>query len=267
MYRTARMSSCCFAAPLPVSQSPLLFHLGRHQIQIGHFSLASLEEMGKIGVTFEDKLEYSSESDQEKWYFGTGQRTLSIITQNVDSLHRRAGSRHVTELHGRTDLVKCMECGARQDRHDFHTLLEERNSNWLDATKKEGIEARPDGDSAFSAKTDFGDINLPACTECGHTIVKPDVVFFGDNVPIHRVARCQAAVDAADGILVVGTSLAVYSAFRYIRSAQKSGTPIAILNVGETRAESEGLDCLKIDAPAGPLLKAITEHFEAKRTQ
>ena len=92
--------------------------------------------------------------------------------------------------------------------------------------------------------------------------MKPSVVSFGDNVPKYRVARCTAAVEAADGLLVVGSSLAVHSAYRHIRSAHQKGTPVAILNVGETRAELENLNVTKIEAPAGPTLSLVAEHFE-----
>ena len=195
---------------------------------------------------------------------------MSIITQNVDSLHRRAGSKHVTELHGRTDLLKCMSCGARRDRNEFHSELETINSEWLnDALKRvDETELRPDGDAALQ-KNNYDMLQVPACESCEEGFFKPNVVFFGDNVPRHRVNRCVAAVDAADGLLVVGSSLAVYSAFRHVRAAHQKGTPIAILNVGETRAEIESIDVTKIEAPAGPTLALVAEHFEeiANRSQ
>ena len=227
----------------------------------GHFALAKLEQMNKIGVRFEDRAEFHSLGEEsEEWMFGSGEQRLTIITQNVDSLHRRAGSRHVTELHGRTDMLQCMSCGAKRGRQDFHDELEFRNAEWLEAALKEA-EMRPDGDAALPEEN-YNVVDIPSCKSCKTGFMKPSVVFFGDSVPKNRVARCTAAVDAADGILVVGSSLAVHSAFRHIRAAHQKGTPIAILNVGETRAELEGLTCTKIEAPAGPTLSLVAKHFE-----
>jgi len=102
---------------------------------------------------------------------------------------------------------------------------------------------------------------VPSCTQCGVGFMKPDVVFFGDTVPRHRVERCRAAVQASDGLLCIGSSLAVLSAFRFVRTAVDEGIPIAILNVGETRAEVEGLNTTKIESPIGPTLSACLSHF------
>lgn len=229
----------------------------------GHYALVSLERLERIGVTYKDKAEYYPHD-----VVGTRSsdfRRLSLITQNVDSLHRRAGSMHVTELHGRTDRLKCMQCGAHRDRKDFHNELEDLNREWLEQAlaERDEMSARPDGD-AHVASENFIDVVVPACTQCGDGFLKPDVVFFGDSVPKHRVERCRAAVDAADGLLCVGSSLAVHSAFRFVRAAHTKGIPICILNVGETRAETEGLDVIKIEAPAGPTLAACAAHFRQK---
>ena len=132
---------------------------------------------------------------------------MTIITQNVDTLHRRAGSNHVTELHGRTDLLACMSCGVKRDRNEFQSELESINNEWLaDALNQiDETEQRPDGDAALQ-KDNYEQIHVPGCESCGEGFFKPHVVFFGDTVPRHRVDRCVAAVDAADGILV-GESL------------------------------------------------------------
>ena len=227
----------------------------------GHYALADLERLGKIGVTFEDKEEYYSQDREMDWMASSGDQRLSLITQNVDSLHRRAGSVHLTELHGRTDRLRCMQCGAYRDRIDFHDDLEDLNHDWLQKAldKTDETEARPDGD-AYIASEDYSAVVVPPCTHCGG-FLKPDVTFFGDSVPKHRVERCRAAVDASDGILCIGTSLAVHSAFRFVKQAERNGIPIAILNVGETRAEAEGIDVLKIEAPAGPTLEACVAQF------
>jgi NAD+-dependent protein deacetylase sirtuin 4 len=220
-----------------------------------------LERNKKIGVTFEDHADYYPKDSNDYYLFSSGQRQLTIITQNVDSLHRRAGSSHVTELHGRTDLLECMSCGTKRDRKEFHSELERSNQEWLDTALKEA-EMRPDGDAALP-EGNYDTLHIPSCKSCGEGFLKPSVVFFGDNVPRHRVARCTAAVDASDGLLIIGSSLAVYSAYRHVRAAHQQGTPIAILNVGETRAEIESLSVTKIEAPAGPTLALVAQHFEA----
>jgi NAD-dependent deacetylase sirtuin 4 len=121
---------------------------------------------------------------------------------------------------------------------------------------------RPDGDAQVKKETDYNHVHVPNCPHCKTGFLKPDVVFFGDTVPKHRVALCQEAVEMADGILVVGSSLAVHSAYRHIRAASAKGTPVAILNVGETRAEKEGLEhILKIEAPAGDTLELCLKQF------
>jgi NAD-dependent deacetylase sirtuin 4 len=231
------------------------------QPNVGHYALATLEKLGRIGVTFEDKLEYYSKEREMDWMFSSGDQKLSLITQNVDSLHRRAGSVHITELHGRTNAVKCMKCGARRDRVDFHDELEDLNHEWLQQALAEQDEttARPDGD-AYVKSDDYSAVVIPPCTQCGG-FMKPDVVFFGDSVPKHRVERCRGAVDVAGGLLCVGSSLAVHSAFRFVRHAHKNGIPIAILNVGETRAETEGLNVVKIEAPVGPTLESTVSQL------
>jgi NAD-dependent deacetylase sirtuin 4 len=107
---------------------------------------------------------------------------------------------------------------------------------------------------------------IPPCTNCGG-FVKPDVVFFGDSVPINRVKQCQTAVEHSDGLLVVGSSLAVHSAFKHVRAARQQGIPVCILNVGQTRAETEGLDVLKIEAPIGTTLSAVVSHFTSSEAR
>ncbi|CAB9511514.1 lipoamidase sirtuin-4, mitochondrial [Seminavis robusta] len=234
----------------------------------GHLALASLERNKKIGVTFDDQPEFYNSEQDDSWLFSSGQQQMAIITQNVDSLHRRAGSTHVTELHGRTDMLVCMSCGAKRERNDFHTELETSNREWLERAMNEA-EMRPDGDAALPDDNNsyYKSLCIPPCQSCGEGFLKPSVVFFGDSVPSHRRARCSAAVDAADGLLVVGSSLAVYSSYRHVREAHQKGTPIAILNVGETRAELEQLNSVtKIEAPAGPTLQRIAQHFDTQNS-
>ena len=225
--------------------------------------------MGRIGVDFADKPTFYEPEETDEYYFSSGQQQLAILTQNVDSLHQRAGSKHVVQLHGGNSIVKCMQCGKKQDRNEFHTKLESMNHEWL-ANAMLGYEKssdlRPDGDAVVK-EADYSHVHVPNCPHCKTGFLKPDVVFFGDTVPKHRVALCQEAVEMADGILVVGSSLAVHSAFRHVRAATMKGTPVAILNVGETRAETENLEhVLKIEAPASDTLERCVRKFSADQS-
>ncbi|APX94653.1 NAD-dependent deacetylase [Halomonas sp. 1513] len=178
----------------------------------------------------------------------------TLITQNVDGLHQRAGNRRVIDLHGRAEIVRCMACDARRMRHDLHAELAASNPHWL------ALEARvgPDGDADL--ERDFDDFQVPGCTRCGRGIWKPDVVFFGDQVPAERVTAARAAVSRGDALLVVGSSLMVYSGFRFARQAVAEQTPLACLNLGHTRADA--LYDLKLEAPIGATLEALPEHLE-----
>jgi len=245
----------------------------------GHKALAQLEKMNKIGVTFEDSSEYYDSTNEEatlQWAYSTGSQHMSIITQNVDGLHRKAGTKdaYLTELHGRNDILRCMKCGSFHSRHEYQDLLDDLNYEYLQSlssNERGGGDKemqRPDGDANIE-RDSYDDIVVPSCPSCSVNvnrkdtkttgILKPNVVFFGDSVPKHRVNRCMAAVRAADGLLCIGSSLAVHSAFRFVREATNQEIPIAILNVGETRAESSELDVLKIEAPAGITLKNLVK--------
>jgi NAD-dependent deacetylase sirtuin 4 len=228
-------------------------------LQSGHLALTELERIGQIGVTFEDRMDYYREEEEHHFAVSNGNQHMSILTQNVDSLHRKAGTSHVTELHGRNDRLQCMQCGTYRTRADFHTELEHLNHDWLQTALAEtnASQLRADGDANIQ-RDNYDDIVVPHCQTCGTTgFLKPDVVFFGDNVPRHRVKRCYDAVAAADGLLCVGTSLAVLSSFRFVREASARNIPICILNVGETRAEIDGLPgFIKIESPAGPTLSS-----------
>ena len=234
------------------------------QPNAGHVALAELERNRKIGVTFDDSPDYHSPtSEQNRYLFGNGQQTLSIVTQNVDALHQRAGSVSVTELHGRISRLKCMQCGALEDRSVFTETMESLNREWLNEAlaSYNTNDMRPDGDAHLKSQN-YNDLIIPPCTSCGTGFLKPDVVFFGDSVPQHRVTRCRAAVEASDGLLCIGTSLSVHSALRYARLAASIGTEVCILNVGETRAETEGLPGVtKIEAPIGRTLEGFLERL------
>lgn len=174
----------------------------------------------------------------------------AVITQNVDGLHQRAGSKRVIDLHGRAEMVRCMGCDALRMRHDLHAELARCNPDW------HGIEAAvgPDGDADLDG-LDFSRFRVNDCARCGNGILKPDVVFFGDNVPPWRVAAAFAALREADALLVVGSSLMVYSGFRFARQAARDAKPIACLNRGFTRADD--LYTLKLEASVGATLEAL----------
>lgn len=172
-----------------------------------------------------------------------------LVTQNVDGLHEAAGSRDVVDLHGRLDQVRCMNCDWRGCRHDWQQALVAGNPDWalLDASDA------PDGDADLDGQ-DFSRFAVPPCPRCGG-IVKPDVVFFGETVPRDRVDRANAGLLGADAVLVVGSSLMVYSGYRFVTAASRTGVPIAAINLGRTRADS--LLTLKVEQPCATALEAL----------
>lgn len=176
--------------------------------------------------------------------------TALLVTQNVDGLHQRAGSRAMVDLHGRIDRVVCLDCGDGGSRADLQHALEAGNPGW----RSRRSVAAPDGDSDIDEAA-VARFRPPRCSAC-KGLVKPDVVFFGENVPRQRVAQAQAALRTADAMLVVGSSLMVYSGFRFARMAHAAGLPLAILNRGRTRGDA--LATLKLDADAAATLLAAT---------
>ncbi|MEO8064548.1 MAG: NAD-dependent protein deacetylase [Pseudomonadota bacterium] len=196
---------------------PLIDHA---QPNTAHRALARLEASGKISL---------------------------LITQNVDGLHEAAGSRNVIDLHGRINLVRCMQCAHTLPRTELQKQLLALNPQWAD------IEAAiaPDGDVDIEHRDHSGFV-VPDCALCGG-ILKPDVVFFGEPVPRERVTRAFEGVQAADALLIVGSSLMVYSGYRFAEAAAAAGIPIAAINLGLTRADH--LLTLKISAPCEQILK------------
>lgn len=177
---------------------------GEAQPNAAHHALARLERMGRLSTT---------------------------VTQNVDGLQQRAGSRDVVELHGSLASVECQCCGAAQARAEMQRQLLARNP-WL--TRLHG-ELAPDGD-AHLAGAHSARLDVPACADCGG-VLKPAVVFFGESVPKARVRHCSEALARSDALLVVGSSLMVFSGFRLVREARDLGLPVAVLNLGRTRAD------------------------------
>ncbi len=177
-----------------------------------------------------------------------GRLTL-LLTQNVDRLHQAAGSRAVIDLHGRLDRVRCLGCEQQQPRDDFQTQLIRRNPAWA---QRDAADA-PDGDADLEEQ-DFSGFQVPACPHCGG-VLKPDVVFFGENVPRERVAASMQALAEADAMLVLGSSLMVYSGYRFAHAAAKAGKPIAAVNLGRTRADP--LLSLKLELPCAQALALV----------
>jgi NAD-dependent SIR2 family protein deacetylase len=174
-------------------------------------------------------------------------RLSGLITQNVDGLHTAAGHRDVVELHGRIDQVACLDCDARSSREALQQRLTVLNRGFV-AT---GLRTLPDGDVELEDTDGFV---VAACEECGGTL-KPDVVFFGDSVPPERVAHCTALVEEAEALVVLGSSLQVFSGRRFVKQAHARGIPVAIVNRGETRAD--GLATVKLDAGCAETLAAL----------
>ncbi len=184
-----------------------------------------------------------------------------VITQNVDGLHQAAGTRGVIELHGSLDRVVCLECGALSSRARLDERLTAANGD---------IEL----DTLASASRPDGDVELPeavvdafvlvGCENCGAEMLKPDVVFFGENVPKPRVARCFELVTGASALLVLGSSLTVMSGLRFVRRAHADGIPVAIVNHGVTRGDPEAT--VRIDAPLAEVLPALVSQLTAPPT-
>ncbi len=194
---------------------------GRAGPNDAHHALAAWEKRGTIGL---------------------------LVTQNVDGLHQAAGSRRVIDLHGRLDKVACLSCRHTSARKAWQSHLAGSNASWA------GLEApvAPDGDADLDA-LDFSGFVVPDCPRCGG-VVKPDVVFFGENVPPWRHTQASAALATSDAMLVVGSSLMVHSGYRYALAAQRRGVPIAAINLGRTRADH--LLTLKVPAVASTTLRA-----------
>ena len=195
-----------------------------------HTSLATLEQRGRI---------------------------VQLVTQNVDGLHQAAGSQHVIDLHGRIDTVRCLDCERRSSREQLQLELERRNP---DFASLDAVEA-PDGDADLDDAA-FEAFDVPACDACGG-LLKPDVVFFGENVPAERVQRAMAAIELSDAMLVVGSSLMIYSGYRFATAAADAGKPIAAINLGRTRADD--ILTLKISDRCANALRVITAPWADSR--
>jgi NAD-dependent SIR2 family protein deacetylase len=211
-------------------------HIGwRHMAETlpnaGHRALASLEQAGVVS---------------------------GVITQNVDLLHTKAGSQTVVNLHGTYAQVVCLDCGHTMTRSALAELLEAANPGFIERTEAVGgIAVAPDADAVVGDTRSFHIID---CLRCGG-MLKPDIVYFGQSVPKERVLHAYSILDAADALLVVGSSLTVYSGFRFVRHAAAQGIPIAIINRGPTRGDE--LATVKIDTGCSPMLALLAHELPA----
>jgi NAD-dependent SIR2 family protein deacetylase len=198
------------------------------QPNIGHHALATLERKGLLA---------------------------GVITQNVDGLHQAAGSSRVVELHGALSRVRCLGCGTIEPRASLQERLRAANPEWIGHSAP----IAPDGDADLESKL-FDDFRVPVCLDCDG-ILKPDVVFFGENVLPHVKDDAFSLFDEGEVLLVVGSSLTVYSGFRFVRRAHERGIPVAIVNLGPTRGDD--LAALRLDARLGELLPRLCEGLGA----
>jgi NAD-dependent SIR2 family protein deacetylase len=199
-------------------------HVARARPNAAHHAVAALEHAGRLRGT---------------------------ITQNVDGLHQRAGSRDVVELHGSLATVVCLTCGARRSRREMARRLRASNPGFDLRMSR----TAPDGDADVPHDLVDG-FRVVSCHRCAG-VVKPDVVFFGERVPPGRVARCYELVGAARCLLVLGSSLTVMSGYRFVLRARELGVAIAIVNRGPTRGDRDAL--VKVDTGLGEVLPQVVE--------
>lgn len=185
----------------------------------------------------------------------------AVVTQNVDGLHQQAGSTAVVELHGSLAEVVCLTCTARTARPQVQQWMALANPGFLTAVRdtvpggsQVSSQIRPDGDIVLAPEAVL-DFVVPRCPGCGADTLKPDVVFFGESVPKERVQHCFAELEAARSVLVLGSSLAVMSGYRFVRLAAGRGIPVAVVTRGPTRGDAEAT--VKVDAPLTPTLRSL----------
>ena len=195
----------------------------------GHYAVAALESAGYVS---------------------------GVITQNVDGLHRAAGSSDAIELHGGLERVICLGCGADSSREELDERLHAANPGFKDRVESSHI--NPDGDVELDDTLVAG-FRIASCTACGTGILKPDVVFFGENVPRPRVQQCYDLIDRSRALLVLGSSLTVMSGLRFVRYAAKAYKPVAIINQGQTRGDAHA--AVRVDLPLGPALTQLAERL------
>jgi len=206
-------------------------HMAGRRPNAGHRAVAALERAGLV----------------------TG-----VITQNVDLLHTKAGSRTVVNLHGTYAQVVCLDCGHTMTRAALAEELERLNPGFTARAEVGSIGVAPDADAVVEDTTTFRYLDCPICAG----ILKPDIVYFGDSVPKDRVRQACSLVDEADALLVAGSSLTVYSGYRFVRHAAAAGKPVAIINRGHTRGDD--LATVKIDSGCSEILALLVGELAAQ---
>lgn len=181
--------------------------------------------------------------------------TTGLVTQNVDRLHHAAGSSNVVELHGALAEVACLDCGAVVPRDSVQQRLTQLNPGWTERV----VEIAPDGDAELPREAALS-FRVAACERC-HGPLKPHVVFFGESVPKPRVHAAFDMVDRAEALLVAGSSLAVYSGYRFVRRAAESGKPIGIVNLGASRGDA--FASVRVHGRAGTVLPQLVSALSA----
>jgi NAD-dependent SIR2 family protein deacetylase len=177
---------------------------------------------------------------------------IGVITQNVDLLHSKAGSRAVVNLHGSYAQVVCLHCGEKMSRAALAEKLESLNPGFIErAEALDGLAVAPDADAAIADTATFRYVD---CSGCGG-MLKPDIVYFGENVPKHRVRQAYSLINAADALLVAGSSLTVFSGYRFVRHAATLGIPVTIVNRGATRGDAAAT--VKVDGGCSELLALL----------
>ncbi|MGW7086744.1 NAD-dependent protein deacetylase [Streptomyces sp. NPDC054871] len=178
-----------------------------------------------------------------------------VITQNVDGLQQSACARDVIELHGSLSRVVCLACGQGGARSELDRRLREANPGFEAAAERyRAARVNPDGDVELPEEA-VREFRVVACSACGDGVLKPDVVFFGENVPLDRVAACRHLVEEAAVLLVLGSSLTVMSGLRFVRQAAHSGTPVLIVNQGPTRGDRWATQ--RVELPLGEALPEL----------
>lgn len=204
-------------------------HMAGREPNAGHRALAALERAGVVN---------------------------GVITQNVDLLHTKAGSRMVINLHGTYDRVVCLDCAHRMSRTELAELLEAANPGFTErAEKLGGLAVAPDADAVVSDTESFTFIDCPACGG----MLKPDIVYFGESVAKEIVQQSYSLVEQSEALLVAGSSLTVFSGYRFVRHAAALGIPVAIVNRGQTRGDD--LATVKVDAGCSPILTLLAEEL------
>lgn len=183
-------------------------------------------------------------------------RIAGLITQNVDRLHTKAGSRAVVDLHGALAEVICLDCKQLDCRDRVQGEMRALNPNWASYIPVDG-EIAPDGDAELPGEIPQ-EFDVPHCRSCGG-VLKPNVVFFGENVAREVVDKAWSILYGAEALLVLGSSLTVFSGYRFVRAAAKEGIPVGIINLGETRGDGEAN--VRLRAEVGDALKRVDEHL------